>query len=76
MAKDNQLEMCIGEARQGLQESNFFFSTGFYSPLRTLAFLNGLLDPQTFGRPPWLEDQSNARHKEVMVIKNIKKCDK
>jgi hypothetical protein len=23
-----------------------------------------------------LEDQSNARHKEVMVIKNIKKCDK
>jgi hypothetical protein len=23
----------------------FFFSTGFYSPYRTLAFLNGLLDP-------------------------------
>jgi hypothetical protein len=22
-----------------------FFSTGFYSPYRTLAFLNGLLDP-------------------------------
>jgi hypothetical protein len=40
----------------------FFFSTGFYSPyLRTLAFLNGLLDPQTFGRTPWLGDQSNAR---------------
>jgi hypothetical protein len=39
----------------------FFFSAGFYSPLRTLAFLNGLLDPQTFGRTPWLGDQSNAR---------------
>jgi hypothetical protein len=39
----------------------FFFSTGFYSPYRTLAFLNGLLDPQTFGRTPWLGDQSNAR---------------
>jgi hypothetical protein len=39
-----------------------FFSTGFYSPYRTLAFLNGLLDPQTFGRTPWLGDQSNARH--------------
>jgi hypothetical protein len=25
----------------------FFFPTGFYSPYRTLAFLNGLLDPQT-----------------------------
>jgi hypothetical protein len=39
---------------------NFFFSTGFYSPYRTLAFLNGLLDPQTFGRTPWLGDQSNT----------------
>jgi hypothetical protein len=38
-----------------------FFSTGFYSPYRTLAFLNGLLDPQTFGRTPWLGDQSNVR---------------
>jgi hypothetical protein len=38
-----------------------FFSTGFYSPYRTLAFLNGLLDPQTFGRTPWLGDQSNTR---------------
>jgi hypothetical protein len=27
-------------------------STGLYSPYRTLAFLNGLLDPQTFGRTP------------------------
>jgi hypothetical protein len=25
-----------------------FFLTGFYSPLRTLAFLNGFLDSQTF----------------------------
>jgi hypothetical protein len=40
---------------------NNFFSTGFYSPYRTLAFLNGLLDPQTFGRTPWLGDQSNTR---------------
>jgi hypothetical protein len=38
-----------------------FFSTGSYSPYRTLAFLNGLLDPQTFGRTPWFGDQSNAR---------------
>jgi hypothetical protein len=38
-----------------------FFSTGFYSPFRNLAFLNGLLDPQTFGRTPWLGDQSNTR---------------
>jgi hypothetical protein len=38
-----------------------FFSTGFYSPYRTLAFLDGLLDPQTFGRTPWLGDQSNTR---------------
>jgi hypothetical protein len=38
-----------------------FFSTGFCNPYRTLAFLNGLLDPQTFGRTPWLGDQSNAR---------------
>jgi hypothetical protein len=42
--------------------SSPFFSTGFCSPyLRTLAFLSGLLDPQTFGRIPWLGDQSNAR---------------
>jgi hypothetical protein len=39
----------------------FFFSTGFYSPYRTLAFLNGLLNPQTFSRSPWLGDQSNTR---------------
>jgi hypothetical protein len=25
--------------------NSFFFSTGFYSPYRTLAFLNGFLDP-------------------------------
>jgi hypothetical protein len=37
------------------------FSAGFYSTYRTLAFLNGLLDPQTIGRTPWLGDQSNAR---------------
>jgi hypothetical protein len=36
-------------------------STGFYSPLRTLAFLNGFLDPQIFGRTPWLRDQPDAR---------------
>jgi hypothetical protein len=41
--------------------SKQFFLTGFYSPYRTLAFLNGLLDPQTFVRTPWLGDQSNAR---------------
>jgi hypothetical protein len=39
----------------------FFFSTGFYSPYRTLAFLNGFLDPQTFGMTPWLGDQSNTK---------------
>jgi hypothetical protein len=39
----------------------FCISTGSYSPYQTLAFLNGLLDPQTFGRTPWLGDQSNAR---------------
>jgi hypothetical protein len=38
-----------------------YFFTGFYSPYRTLAFLNGLLDPQAFGRTPWLGDQSNTR---------------
>jgi hypothetical protein len=38
----------------------YFFSTGFYSPYQTLAFLNGLLNPQTFDRTPWLGDQSNA----------------
>jgi hypothetical protein len=42
-------------------ETNICFSTGFYSPLRTLAFLNGFLDPQTFGRTPLLGDQSKAR---------------
>jgi len=26
-----------------------------------LAFLNGLLYPQAFGRTPWLGDQSNAK---------------
>jgi hypothetical protein len=40
----------------------YFFLTGFYGPDWTLAFLNGLLDPQTFGRTPWLGDQSNTRH--------------
>jgi hypothetical protein len=40
---------------------DIFFLTGFYSPYRTMAFLNGLLDPQTFGRTPWLGDQSNTR---------------
>jgi hypothetical protein len=39
----------------------FFFSTGFYSPYRTLAFLNRLLDPQTFGWTPWLGDQPNTK---------------
>jgi len=38
-----------------------FFSTGFYSPYRTLVFLNGLPYPQTFGRTPWFGDQSKAR---------------
>jgi hypothetical protein len=38
-----------------------FFSIDFYSPYRTLAFLNGLLNPQTFGRTPCLGDESNAR---------------
>jgi hypothetical protein len=39
----------------------FFSSTVFYSPYQTLTFLNGLLDPQTFGRAPWLVDRSNTR---------------
>jgi hypothetical protein len=39
----------------------FFSPTGFCSPYRTLAFLNGLLEPQTFGRTTWLGDQSNTR---------------
>jgi hypothetical protein len=39
---------------------SLFVLTGFYSPYRTLTFLNGLLDPQTFGRTPWLGDRSNA----------------
>jgi hypothetical protein len=47
---------------------SFFLSTGFYSPLRTLACLDGLLDPQTFGRTPWLEDQSNARKIIILPI--------
>jgi hypothetical protein len=46
-----------------------FLSTGFYSPyLRTLAFLNGLLDPQTFGRTPWLGDQSNATYLTLKTL--------
>jgi hypothetical protein len=49
----------------------FFFSTGFYSPYRTLAFLNGLLDPQTFGRTPWLGDQSNTRPEPKVKINKI-----
>jgi hypothetical protein len=48
-----------------------FFSTGFYGPYRTFAFLNGLLNPQTFGRTPWLGDQSNARPPNIVrVIKS------
>jgi hypothetical protein len=39
----------------------FFFFSWLLRSLRTLAFLNGLLDPQTFGRTPWLGDQTNAR---------------
>jgi len=42
-------------------ERLYIFLIGFYSPYRTLAFPNGLLDPQTFGRAPWLGDQSNAK---------------
>jgi hypothetical protein len=49
------------EERHNLNALQNIFLTGFYSPLRTLAFLNGFLDPQTFGRTPWLGDQSNAR---------------
>jgi hypothetical protein len=45
-----------------------FFSIGFYSPYRTLAFLNGLLDSQTFGRTPWLGDQSNTRPPYLLNI--------
>jgi hypothetical protein len=53
---------CVLHAQSTSYSSICFFLTGFYSPyLRTLAFLNGLLDPQTFGRTPWLEDQSNSR---------------
>jgi hypothetical protein len=33
--------------------TRIFFSTGFYSPYWTLAFLKGLLNPETFGRTPW-----------------------
>jgi hypothetical protein len=44
------------------------FSTGFYSPYRTLAFLNGLLDPQIFGRTPWLGDQSNTIIIIIIII--------
>jgi hypothetical protein len=29
--------------------------------LSDLGLINGLLDPQTFGRTPWFGDQSNAR---------------
>jgi hypothetical protein len=48
-------------SRQNTYQSFFFFLTGFYYPYRTLAFLNGLLDPKTCGRTPWLGDQSNTR---------------
>jgi hypothetical protein len=64
-----------------------FFSTGFYSPYRTLAFLNGLLDPQTFGRTPWLGDQSNTRplpkhrttqhrntHTHIHALSRVRNC--
>jgi hypothetical protein len=53
------LEFMWENSHRGIQY--IFFSTGFYSPYRTLAFLNGLLDPQTFCRTPWLGDQSNSR---------------
>jgi hypothetical protein len=56
--KVKRISHSVGSAL--LNTGTFFFSTGFYSPYRTLAFLNGLLDPQTFGRTPWLGDQSNA----------------
>jgi hypothetical protein len=45
-------------------QSNYslrYFFNWLLQSLRTLAFLNGFLDPQTFGRTPWLGDQSNAR---------------
>jgi hypothetical protein len=51
----------------------FFFPTGFYSPYRTFAFLNGLLDPQTFGRTPWLGDQSNTRPPNIVRVIKAKR---
>jgi hypothetical protein len=54
--------MIGGNSARRLYASSNIFLTAFYSPYRTLSFLNGLLDPQTFGRTPWLGDQSNARH--------------
>jgi hypothetical protein len=51
----------IASTSYNIQQYNIFFSTGFYSPYRTLTFLTGLLDPQTFGRTPCLGDQSTAR---------------
>jgi hypothetical protein len=45
-----------------------FLSSGFYSPYRTLAFLNGLIAPQTFGRTPWLGDQSNTSLTVTLLI--------
>jgi hypothetical protein len=50
-----------GQIHRRTQTLWFFFSIGFYSRYRTLAFLNGLIDPQTFSRTPWLGDQSNTR---------------
>jgi hypothetical protein len=56
------------DARRSWSRSFFFFNWLLQS-LRTLTFLNGLLDPQTFGRTPWLGDQSNAGQ-EVYSDKN------
>jgi hypothetical protein len=38
-----------------------------------LAFLNGLLDPQTFGRTPWVGDQSNSRSRDIGLEINAEK---
>jgi hypothetical protein len=53
---------------EGFIDLFFFPPTAFYSPYRTLAFLNGLLDPQTFGRTPWLGDQSNTRPSNIVRV--------
>jgi hypothetical protein len=61
---EDEVFLCLFsyDALMAILSEHFFFPlTGFYSPYWTLAFLNGLLDPQTFGRTPWLGDQSNTR---------------